>query len=420
MNKKAKSLIKVSLATAVAGLMVSTAHANTEQQQIDQLRQEVATLKALVQQQQQVQQVQQTQLATVEQQTAAAVKKAEDLKFSTAGGSEIRLYGSIRGDANYIIEGADNDFNVVAASKEEATDKLRSTLKTTRIGIDFNKALDNGDKLGGKVETDFASSSEGLRIRHAYLTYNDWLFGQTTSTFLSNHAPEMIDFGTNVGGGTARIPMVRYGHKVTPSTQVFVALEEGDNSATGSTVKYSAPVLTAKVVQGFDEGKGSLSGRALVEHYKADVGGDDAVGYGAALGVNYQVTSPLKLSADYSYVKGNNKYLYGSNTAFALDTANQEIEQNEFHALQVGATYKFSPQLRSTLAYGTLLADDGTDYAALNAAGNEKVQQAWLNVIYSPVKPVDLGVEYVNGKRETFAGDSYNDNRVGLMARYSF
>jgi hypothetical protein len=69
-------------------------------------------------------------------------------------------------------------------------------------------------------------------------------------------------------------------------------------------------------------------------------------------------------------------------------------------------------------------ADDGTDYAKvllceLNAA-NEKVQQAWINFIYTPVKPIDLGVEYVNGKRDTFAGKSYKDNRVGLMAKYSF
>ncbi|EMH5948748.1 DcaP family trimeric outer membrane transporter, partial [Acinetobacter baumannii] len=51
---------------------------------------------------------------------------------------------------------------------------------------------------------------------------------------------------------------------------------------------------------------------------------------------------------------------------------------------------------------------------------NEKVQQAWINFIYTPVKPIDLGVEYVNGKRDTFDGKSYKDNRVGLMAKYSF
>ncbi len=85
----------------------------------------------------------------------------------------------------------------------------------------------------------------------------------------------------------------------------------------------------------------------------------------------------------------------------------------------MGATYKFSPQLRSTLAYA-LFADDGTDYARLNTGANEKVQQAWINFIYSPVKPVDLGIEYLNGERETFAGEKFSDDRVGFMARYSF
>ncbi len=67
-----------------------------------------------------------------------------------------------------------------------------------------------------------------------------------------------------------------------------------------------------------------------------------------------------------------------------------------------------------------MFADNGTDYAKANQGSNEKVQQAWLNMIYSPAKPLDLGVEYVNGKRETFAGKSFKDNRFGLMAKYNF
>ncbi|MFH3698924.1 DcaP family trimeric outer membrane transporter, partial [Acinetobacter baumannii] len=78
--------------------------------------------------------------------------------------------------------------------------KLRSTAKTTRLGLDFNTPVGDA-KVGGKLEVDFAGSTTdsngSLRIRHAYLTYNDWLFGQTTSNFLSTHAPEMIDFSTN-------------------------------------------------------------------------------------------------------------------------------------------------------------------------------------------------------------------------------
>ena len=420
------------LAIAVTTLMVSTAHAaKTEQQQIQELRQEVEALKSLIQQQQQVQQQQQTQIAQVQQaKPAAPVSALSSLKSKS--GADVSIYGSIRGDANYIIKGADNDFNSAHTSKEEASDKLRATAKVTRLGLDFNTPVGD-NKVGGKVEVDFAGASDNLRIRHAYLTLNNWLFGQTTSNFLSNHAPEMIDFATNIGGGTTRVPQVRYGYKLAPATQLFVSAEEGNSSAqtlkydktkdedvvSSSDVTYRAPVLTAKVTQAYAEGKGSASARALVEHYKAE-SGDDKTGWGAAVGTNYQVAEPLKVSADVSYVKGNSNYLYGSNSAFYVNTVNGEIEQNEAIGVQVGATYKFSPQLRSTLAYGALFADDGTDYARLNDGANEKVQQAWINFIYSPVKPVDLGIEYINGERETFKGQKFSDDRVGFMARYSF
>jgi hypothetical protein len=228
----------------------------------------------------------------------------------------------------------------------------------------------------------------------------------------------MIDATTNIGGGITRIPQVRYNFKLAPQTQLFVSAEKGNSVV--DDIKYHLPNLTAKLVQGFADGKGSVSARALVENYKSTKADDDKTGWGVAAGVNYQVTNPLKVSADISHVVGNSNYLYGSNTAYSVDPVNNSIEQNEFNAVQVGATYKILPNLRSTLAYGAQFADDGTDYARLNTTANEKVQQAWINVIYSPVAPIDLGVEYINGKRDTFAGESYKDNRVGLMAKYNF
>ena len=444
LNKK--PFIAQSLALSVAALMMTTTHAATkEQQELAQLRAEVAELKALMQQQQQVQQQQAVQIQQVKAQPAPVKAESPLSSFKSKSGADINLYGFVRGDANYIIEGADDDFNKVASSKEDVKDKLRATAKTTRLGLDFNTNVGGDNKLGGKVEVDFAGSTTdsngALRIRHAYLTYNNWLFGQTTSNFLSNHAPEMIDFGTNVGGGTARIPQVRYGFNLAPATKLFIAAEEGNSSANqlkvttidgetksetvSSDVKYSLPVLTAKLTQGFADGKANASVRGLVEHYKSESSGDDKTGWGLAAGVNYQVIDPLKLSADVSYVQGNSNYLYGSNTAFYVNPVNGNIEQNEAFGVQVGGTYKFNEKLRSTLAYGALFANDGTDYARINyerknTAANEEVYQAWINFIYSPVKPLDLGVEYINGKRDTFAGDSYKDNRVGLMAKYSF
>lgn len=392
--------------------MVNTAQAATDSQEIQQLRNEVQELKALLQQQQQ-------QVRLVESKVESAPASASS-GLKSKSGADINIYGFVRGDANYIIEGADDDFNKVNATTGEAKDKLRATAKTTRIGLDFNTPVGDA-KVGGKVEVDFAGNgvNENLRIRHAYLTYNNWLFGQTTSNFLSSHAPEMIDFATNLGGGTTRIPQVRYAYNLAPTTKLLVAAEEGNSAGiTGTAIKYSLPVLTGKVTQSYAGGNGNASARVLVENYKDNNIRKDKTGWGIGVGTDFKVADPLKLFADASYVVGNSNYLYGSNSAYSV--VNGDIEQNEFTAVQVGGTYKILPNLRSTLAYGALFADNGTDFAKANQSANEKVQQAWLNVIYSPAKPIDLGIEYINGKRETFAGQSYKDNRVGLMAKYNF
>lgn len=428
-----KKALKLSSLTLALGAMASTGYA-ADSDEIAQLRAEIQELRSLVQQQGQ-------QLAA--QRSAPPVAPpahvhhhahsapppvikvdTQDLKITTSKGAEVDLYGFIRGDANYIIEGADDDFNSTASSDGATKDKLRATAKVTRFGLDFSSPI-AGQKVGGKVEVDFASSDENLRIRHAYLTFNEWLFGQTTSNFLSNHAPEMIDFDTNIGGGTARIPQVRYSHNLAPATQIVLAAEEGNSSATGATAKYKLPVLTAKLNQGFAEGKGNVSVRALAERYEAEGNNDsDETAWGVAAGASFQVTDPLKLTADVSHVEGNSNYLYGSNSAFAVN-ADGDLAQNEFNAFQVGATYKILPNLRSTIAYGAIFADDDSEYATLNPTGNKEVEQAWINFIYSPVKPVDLGIEYINGKRETFEPNAngektFKDNRVGVMARYNF
>lgn len=422
LSLNSKSFVIKGLALTVTALMMSGAHAAaSDKEEIQKLRQEVEALKALVQEQRQVQQQQQVQLAEVKTQPQVTTPVSPLASLKSKAGADVNLYGFVRGDANYIIEGADDDFNAVSKSTGEAKDKLRATAKTTRLGLDFTTPVGDA-KVGGKVEVDFASGdnnkAENVRIRHAYLTYNNWLFGQTTSNFLSSHAPEMIDFSTNIGGGTKRLPQVRYNYKLGPTTQLFVSAEEGDSSATDDKIKYRLPVLTAKVTQAYAEGKGSASARALVENYKSEKAGDDKTGWGIALGTDFKIADPLKLFADASYVVGDSSYLYGSNTAYTV--VNDDIEQNEVIAVQVGGTYKILPNLRSTLAYGAHFADDGTDYAKANVTANEKVQQAWINFIYTPAKPIDLGVEYINGKRETFEGKSFKDNRVGLMAKYSF
>lgn len=72
------------------------------------------------------------------------------------------------------------------------------------------------DFLGG-------AGLDNLRIRHAYLNYNQWLIGQTWSNFaVPDYMPETIDALGYVGGSVKRTPQVRYGYTIQPGSQLLL------------------------------------------------------------------------------------------------------------------------------------------------------------------------------------------------------
>lgn len=455
-----KPFVLQGLAITVAALMMNNAHAASEQEQIQQLRDEVKELKALLQQYV-PQAKQKNDLAPVQEHSnfkethpdhpanvavAPAVPKKSQLVFNTASGAEVKLHGFLRGDASYQSKGGDGIFNrinkVDLEGAEKNSDRFYSTATVTRLGLDF-KAPVEGAEVGGKLEVDFrgGSSNDTIRIRHAYLTMNDWLFGQTTSTFLATDLqPEMLDFNSPLGIGTYRTPMVRYSGAFNPATHYFVALEKGNDDN-------RAPALTSKLKYDFAEGKGTTSVRALItearskdaykevltqidnDTFKKETkqisANDSELGWGVAVGAKYKFTDALQAMIDYSHVKGDSKFLLYTNNAYNVNPNNFGLNLNEFDALTVGATYQINPKLRSTLAYGAMFADDSNDFAkqaviAKDAAQNKTLQQGWWNIMYSPVTPITFGLEYVYGERKTFDGQKGKDNRVGAMARYNF
>lgn len=415
-------LVVNTLALTVMTCLFNNAYAGTtEQQQIQELRAELEVLKTAIQKQNNTEVHTTTALQTQASLPVVAnvPKKSEDsvLKWKSKNGAEVNIYGFIRADAAYQIEGAKGMFNSInsvvlegEANKKSTEDRLDSTLTTTRIGLDFKAPVQDAD-VGGKVEIDFrgGTDKDTVRLRHVYMTYNNWLIGQTTSNFLSTEtSPEMLDFNTPLGGGTTRTPMVRYTEKVNPNTQYFVALEKGND-------ENRLPAATAKLSYKFAEGAGLVTARGLLQEVRVrELNDETELGWGIGLGVNYKPDNQLILNANYSHVSGDNKFLLYTSDNKRYVQHGSDIELIDFDAFTLGATYKFTPQIRSTLGYGSVIYDDK------NANGNDHLQQGWLNVMYNPVKPITFGMEYVYGERETVEGKTGNDNRIEIMAKYDF
>ncbi|MEJ5204276.1 DcaP family trimeric outer membrane transporter [Acinetobacter junii] len=428
------------LAFTVAILMMNTTQAATEQEQIQQLRDEVKELRALLEQYVPQSKQKTTSPVSSSAQVLAAqtttpssdTNKKSPLSFQTASGADVKLYGFLRGDASYQAQGGDGIFNrinkVDLENNEKNSDRFYSTATVTRLGLDF-KAPVQGADVGGKLEVDFrgGTNNDTIRIRHAYLTYNDWLFAQTTSTFLATDLqPEMLDFNSPLGIGTYRTPMVRYSGSLNPVTSYAIALEKGSDDN-------RAPAFSSKIKYDFAEGKGTTSARALLtevrskeafdkDHHQLSANESD-LGWGIALGAKYKFTDSLQAMLDYSHVKGDSKFLLYTNNAFNVNPTNYDLNLNEFDAVTVGTTYQITPKVRSALAYGAMFAKDNNAFAQqalLDTAQNKTLQQGWLNVMFSPVTPITFGLEYIYGERKTFNGQKGKDNRVGAMARYNF
>ena len=437
MSVRLKTLV---LAMGVVAAGTVQADTNTE---VEQLRKEVQELRGMLEQYAQQQKQMNTQQQNYQVQATAQPAPAKPVVEKkglgiTVGGAEVNFYGNVRADATYQIDGGPSrahPYNQInkAALDGANSDIFKSTLAATRLGFDFKTPTQAGD-VAGKVEVDFLGSNDTLRIRHAYLTYANWLIGQTWSNFaVPDYMPETIDALGYVGGAVKRTPQVRYTSTFSPETNLIFALEDSkysDNSGTtlGSDPdnQMRIPALTARLNHKFANNAGIISARTMVADKQTS--DDEKVAWGVGLGTKYNVTPSTTLKADYYHVKGDSSFVSWSNPGYSIEKTGGNIQQSEFDSITVGITQQFNPKWRGTLGYGYMTHDEDLDYinaSANPAALNKDLWQAWANVFYSPIKPVSLGLEYTYGERETFSTPTLTsktgeENRVNVVALYNF
>jgi len=419
-----KSLLAVSVA-----MVISPVYAVTDQAEIAQLRQEVQELRTMLQQYVQ-------QKAPVQPNTQVAVAASPQVVETTApklnlskGGAEVNLYGYIRADASYQAKGASTMYNNISgvplehtAEEAQQKDRLHSTVNVTRFGLNFKTPSVAGE-VGGKLEMDFfgGTTRDQFRIRHAYITLDQWLIGQTWSTFIApEYYPETVDAGTFVGSALLRSPMLRYSDNLSAKTSFAVAIEDPKYTATSDPDnEMRLPALVGRLNHKFDNGS-LLSGRTFMAEKKTSH--DNEWAWGVGLGGKYQLSPQTFLKADYYHVKGDGRFLLWANNSYVIDDKNN-IQSNEFDAISAGITHQFNSQLRSTLGYGYMKTKDDNSFTEIqktNITQNKELWQGWINAMYNPYKPITFGVEYVYGERETFDGRNGIDNRVNMMASYDF
>lgn len=470
MNIKTRRFTRNTLAIAIMGLSQPVfAASNAElEAKVEQLQKQVQMLTEMMTKQneqqkldqQQIQQlasenkavstqmlVQQKKIETVEAVQIKPSSNKTDLQLKplvTKNGAELELYGNIRADASYQVKGAGTMYNSISTvplkgttAEKNNTDKVLSTLNATRFGFNFKAPKTWNHDVGGKLEMDFfgGAGRDTFRIRHAYITFDQWLVGQTWSNFNAvEYYPETVDASLSVGGSLTRVPQIKYSHTLDKNTSMSVSLEDQkaetvtttgtQNIRTDPYAKVKLPSLTGRINYKFDNGS-VISGRAFMTQKSTSNGGsDDFLAWGVAAGGKIQITPKTTLKMDYNHIYGDTKNVLWSNYAYVFDD-NSKIHPNEFDAITVGLTQQFTPKIRSTLGFGYSRANTSNTFADLVRlhdvqTQNKELMEGWINLFYTPIKPVNIGVEYMYGQRKTFNNQTGDNNRINITAIYDF
>ena len=302
----------------------------------------------------------------------------------------------------------------------------------SRFFFGADTVTDGGNKVKAYIEADMfgggsnalagnetATNTYALTLRQAYVSWNNWLAGQTWSNFMDTAAlPDAVDFvGVTDGTVFVRQAQLRYTQgpwsfsaenpqtTITPFRNVGARFNSGDNVM---------PDFTGRYVSKGDWGHFSVAG--MVRQFKYLEETDT----GAAISVSGKFT--LGKSDDIRYAvnagSGIGRYLaFGLGSDVVVD-ANGELNALDGYGGFVAWRHVFSPQVRTNLMYSAAMFDN--DKAITGFGVTERAQSLHANVIYSPFPKLDLGAELIFGQRALEDEREGDLRRIHTSVKYSF
>jgi len=303
--------------------------------------------------------------------------------------------------------------------------------RQSRFNFGTSTLLDNGKKINSKIEIDFLASAAGgnervsnsfaPRIRHAFITYDGWLFGQTWSNFQNVGAlPETLDFvGPAEGTVFVRQAQIKY---TTGAWSFSLENPESTITTTGgarvATDDASLPDFTARYTHKADWG--NLVVTALARQLTYKVGGIDAdeTSFGISASGMFKVGDD-NIKFMLTQGKGLGRYV-GLNVAHGAVLNGDELDAIDSTSGFVAYQHKWSSQWRSTFLYSFFSADNNTDLLSISGDPTESTQSYSANILYSPVKRLTFGAELKHAERETQSGIDGDLDRLQFSVKYAF
>lgn len=355
---------------------------------------------------------------------------------------------------------------------------FQASARRSRLGIETRTHFDDAfGEIRTQVELDFAGQNTDLttqatsnsytpRLRQAFAEFGQFqaggwgtvLVGQSNSLFNDGQLIPLqwLNDWTTPATSGVRQAQLRYTARLEGGVTLGVALENSYSditSATGTNYPDSnggagfgvshVPDLTARAIH--DGAWGSIALRGVLREVRIDNGGavpaqrynDTTLGWGlGATGSLNLFDKRLILAGTLNYGQGLGRYLDSTSAGYSavvdfglagVPAGGTKLDTVDVLAGMIGAQFFYTPSLRSNLSlHGARMSYP--DYvrafagcpgvAAGSVCGgiNRELWAGVANLIWSPVKPVDLGIEYVHVER-TLENRDANGVRGGKADR---
>jgi len=301
--------------------------------------------------------------------------------------------------------------------------------RESRLNFRVDHKTAGGSSVTAFVEMDFfthgdgnevVSNSYSPRLRHAFIKYDKWTFGQTWSTFQDVGAlPEALDFvGPAESTTFIRQAMVRY-----TSGNLELAAENPQTFVAGGTRDLSTvPDLIGRYTFKLDGGSYiKVAGLMRSLKIQDDSSGSqaDATGWGVSASTKFVLGNGNDIRAMVNYGDGIGRYV---GLGFVLDGYTDgfsgSIETAESLSWFVSYRAVWNDKWRSNFMYGTNSIDYNDDTQAQGF--NDNASSFHVNLIHNVLPKLDVGAELIWGERETVAGVDGDFTRVMFSAKYAF
>jgi len=375
--------------------------------------------------------------------TLLAAASAHSVTIGTFDNTTVKIGGYVKLDAMFsdfsegpVGTGIGRDFYVPSITPVNST---ATSSENTYFDIHarqsrFHLATDSkvGEhELKTYIEMDFMvtpngderiSNSYSPRMRHAFLTYDKWLFGQTWSTFQNTASlPDSVDFIGNTDAGIfIRQPQVRY---TRGSWQFSIENPETTVTDGGRVIADDNewPDLVGRYNLKTD--KLSLAAAVLLRqltYNNTGTGGnidDSETAYGISITGKFMIGKD-DIRFGINTGSGMGRYI-GLNVANgAIVDANGKLEAIDSTGLFASYRHLWNAKWRSNFMYSRIDIDNNTTLSGNSAT--KATYSARINLFYSATDKLTFGGEYAHANREVESGADGNMDRLQFMAKLAF